>query len=144
MNTPTQSTSEIAVGTHTLLGARPTIDLAQLAARESEQIEWKENVADIADVPRTLSAFANDLPNLGGGYVICGAAERKDEHGFPMLVKTGLTADRLKEVQGRVLTFCRDKVSPPISRIIEELETSDPERRILVFIQPSTGHAHTF
>ena len=50
-----------------MMDLRPTIDLDQLAARESEQIEWKENVADVSDVARTLSAFANDLANLGGG-----------------------------------------------------------------------------
>ena len=123
---------------------RPTIDLDRLAERESEQIEWKENVADVADVARTLSAFANDLSNLGGGYVICGAAEQKDENGFPSLVRTGLTANRLREVQGRVLQICRDLVSPPISPLVEEIETEDPERRILVFVQPSTGQAHSF
>lgn len=144
MNTPTTPAPEGPISKAPSTGTRSVIDLAQLAARESEQIEWKENVAEIADVPRTLSAFANDLPNLGGGYVICGAAEKKDEHGFPLLVRTGLTASRLKEVQGKVLTFCRDKVSPPISPVVEELETFDPARRILVFIQPSTGQAHTF
>jgi ATP-dependent DNA helicase RecG len=141
MNTPE---AQPAAPHGTYMNLRPTIDLDQLAARESEQIEWKENVADIADVPRTLSAFANDLPNLGGGYVVCGAAEKKDEHGFPSLVRVGLTADRLKEVQGKVLQLCRDRVSPPITPIVEEVEASDPGRRILVFVQPSTGHAHTF
>lgn len=125
-------------------GIRPSIDLERLAARESEQIEWKENVADIADVARTLSAFANDLANLGGGYVVCGAAEKKDEHGFPLLVRTGLTANRLKEVEGKILQLCRDQVSPPIHPLVEELPTTDPERRLLIFIQPSTGTAHTF
>ena len=37
------------------------IELGELARRESEQIEWKENVADIDDVVATLSGFANDL-----------------------------------------------------------------------------------
>ena len=123
---------------------RPSIDLEQLAARESEQIEWKENVADVADVARTLSAFANDLANLGGGYAVCGAKETKDEHDFPLLVRTGLTANRLKEVEGKVLQLCRDHVSPPINPLVEELPTTDPERRLLVFVQPSTGNAHTF
>lgn len=71
------------------------INLAQLAQRESEQIEWKENVADVNDVVATLVAFANDLQNLGGGYVVCGAHEDKDNYGFPRLVRTGLTAFRL-------------------------------------------------
>jgi ATP-dependent DNA helicase RecG len=121
-----------------------SINLRTLASRESEQIEWKENVADIDDVVETLSAFANDLQNLGGGYVVCGAQEEKDEHGFPRLVLTGLTASRLKEIEGKTLTRCRDLVSPPITPLVEELPTEQPDRRILVFIQPATDQAHTF
>ena len=120
------------------------IELDELARRESEQTEWKENVADVNDVVATLCAFANDLQNLGGGYVVCGAKEVKDEHGFPKLVRTGLAASRLKEVENTVLARCRDRVSPPIAPLVEELESDDPQRRILVFLQPSTGTAHTF
>ncbi|MCL2779656.1 MAG: putative DNA binding domain-containing protein [Polyangiaceae bacterium] len=121
-----------------------SIDLAELSRRESEQTEWKENVADINDVVETLSAFANDLQNLGGGYVVCGAKEEKDAHGFPKLVRRGLTAARLKEVENTVLAQCRDRVSPPLAPLVEELESDDPGRRILVFLQPATGSAHTF
>jgi ATP-dependent DNA helicase RecG len=120
------------------------VDLDQLARRESEQTEWKESVADINDVVATLCAFANDLQNLGGGYVVCGAAEGEDEHGFPKLVRKGLTARRLKEIENATLARCRERVSPPIAPIIEELEAEEPYRRILVFLQPATGAAHTF
>ena len=120
------------------------IDLDQLAARESEQVEWKENVADIDDVVATLSAFANDFANLGGGYVVCGAAEVKDENGFASITRAGLTAARLHELEGKVLTRCRERVSPPIIPLVDELPGLDPSRRILVFTQPATSHAHTF
>ncbi|MGH3694795.1 MAG: ATP-binding protein [Pseudonocardiaceae bacterium] len=120
------------------------IDLTELARRENEQTEWKENVAETDDVVAALSAFANDLQNLGGGYVVCGVREDKDEHGFPQLVRVGLTASRFKEVEGTVLAGCRDRVSPPITPLVEELTTDDQQRRILVFIQPATGTAHTF
>jgi ATP-dependent DNA helicase RecG len=120
------------------------VDLDLLARRESEQTEWKENVADVDAVVETLTAFANDLQNLGGGYVVCGAREEKDAHGFARLVRSGLTASRLKEVENTVLTRCRERVSPPLAPLVEELETDDPSRRILVFIQPATGTAHTF
>lgn len=123
--------------------ADPSIDLDQLAIRESEQIEWKENVADVDNVVQTLSAFANDLSNLGGGYVVCGAKEDKDQHGFPKLVRTGLTASRLKEIEGQVLQRCRDKVFPPITPLVHELPSDDPGRRLLIFVQPSTGEAHS-
>ena len=40
-------------------------DLKELAARESEQVEWKKNVADIEDVIRTVAAFSSDFQNMG-------------------------------------------------------------------------------
>ena len=62
------------------------IDLSELSQRESERVEWKENVTDIQDVVKTAVAFANDYSNLGGGYIVCGAKETKDEYGFQKLV----------------------------------------------------------
>jgi ATP-dependent DNA helicase RecG len=121
----------------------PDVDLNQLAQRESEQIEWEEAVADIDDVVVTLCAFANDLANLGGGYVVCGAREAKDEYGFPRLVRTGLSAARLREIEGQVLTRCRSRVSPPLVPLATELPADTKDRRILVFIQPATASAHT-
>lgn len=120
------------------------IDIKSLAVRESEQVEWKENVADIDDVVETMSAFANDLANLGGGYVVCGAAEKKDMHGFPKVELTGLTANRFREIEGTVLTRCRERVSPPLTPLVEELPAETSDRRILVFIMPATTQAHTF
>lgn len=120
------------------------IDINELARRENEQTEWKEKVADIDDVVATLSAFANDLQNLGGGYVVCGVAETRDEHGFPSLIRVGLTASRLREVAGTVMTRCREQVSPPITPLVEQVAAEDPQRRVLVFVQPATGTAHTF
>ncbi len=120
------------------------IDLKTLAARESEQVEWKENVGDVKSVVKTIVAFANDWSNLGGGYVVCGAREDRDEHGFQKMVTPGLTASRLKEVSGRVSSMCSRFVDPPIVPLVEELPADSPDRRILVFVVPATGAAHTF
>lgn len=119
------------------------VDLKELLARESERVEWKENVAEIADVVRTVSAFANDISNLGGGYVVCGAKETRDEHGFQQVQLVGLDSSRLKEIEGSVLAHCREKVSPPVVPITEEIPMENG-RRILVFIVPGTGHAHEY
>lgn len=119
------------------------IDLKELSARESERVEWKENVADIADVVRTISAFANDISNLGGGYVVCGAKETRDEHGFQHVHLVGLDSSRLKEIEGGVLAHCREKVSPPVVPITEEIPM-ECGRRILVFLVPGTGYAHEY
>lgn len=120
------------------------VDLKTLSLRESDQIEWKENVADTDDVAETLSAFANDWSNLGGGYVVCGAKEEKDEHGFPSVVMVGLSPAKLKEVEGKVLAACRDRVSPSIAPLVQELLANSPDRRILVFIMAATRSPHIF
>ena len=119
-------------------------DLKELLTRESERVEWKENVADFRDVVATLTAFSNDFSNLGGGFVVCGAKEAKDEHGFPKFEAIGLTSAQLKEIEGKVLDHCRTRVDPSISPIVEEQETSDPARRLLVFISPQSPYAHMY
>lgn len=118
------------------------INLDELLQRESEQVEWKEDVADVNDVVRTLVAFANDLSNLGGGRVVCGAAEHKDPHGFPTVALVGLSAARCRELRGTVVSRCAQNVSPSLAPLIDELPTADPARRVLVFTIVATGHAH--
>ncbi len=120
------------------------IDLPALAARESAQVEWKENVADAGSVVKTVVAFANDWSNLGGGYVICGARESRDQHGFAKMLLPGLAAARFKEIEGRVLAACQRHVDPPIVPRVEELPAEDAGRRVLVFVVPATGYAHSF
>jgi predicted HTH transcriptional regulator len=119
------------------------VDLKELSQRESERVEWKENVADIEDIIKTSVAFANDFSNLGGGYIVCGARETKDEYGFQKLIETGLTSSKLKEIEGKMTNDLREKASPPIIPIIEELPVTE-ERRILVFIIPASKNAHSY
>lgn len=125
-----------------------TIDLKELAARESEKVEWKENGDDkevVKSLVKTISAFANDISNFGGGYVVCGAKENRDEYGFPKLQYVGLSANKLKEIEAKVLQYCRDYVSPSVVPIVQELENpNDENTRILVFIVLATSEAHTF
>lgn len=120
------------------------IDLKELAARESEQVEWKKNVADIEDVIRNVAAFSNDFQNMGGGYVVCGADESKDEYGFQKVTYPGLTSDRFKEIEGKVMADARGKIDPAVTPIIEELPGEIEGQRVLVFIVPSTGYAHSY
>ena len=56
----------------------------------------------------------------------------------------GLTASRLKEVEARVLAGCRDRVSPSIAPLVEELPTDSSERRVLIFTISATRTAHQF
>ena len=119
------------------------VDLDELSKRESERVEWKQNVADIEDVVRTAVAFANDYSNLGGGYIICGAAETRDEYGFQKIDLKGLDSNRLKEIEGKTLTLLRERVSPPVVPVTEEIPI-DSVKRILVFIVAASEKAHSY
>ena len=120
-----------------------TLQLHDLLTRESEQVEWKEDVADWRDVVKTCVAFANDIGNLGRGYVVCGARETRDAHGFPDVEPIGLTSARFKEVEGRVLDACQKLVSPPIVPQVIEQPVSE-ERRLLIFTVPATRNPHAY
>jgi predicted HTH transcriptional regulator len=124
------------------------IDLKELSRRESEQVEWKKNgdyIHIAQGIAATLSAFANDINNLGGGYVVCGANEIKDIYGFPSVEYTGLTANKLAEIKGKVLTICNTNISPSVQPIVEEINhPTEADKRILVFIMPASTKAHSF
>ncbi len=124
------------------------IDLKELSSRESERVEWKENGDDkfvVNSIVKTISAFANDISNFGGGYIVCGAKETKDEFGFPKVEYIGLSSAKLKEIEGKVLQHCRDYISPSIAPIVHELDNPDnSETRILVFVILASPEAHTY
>jgi len=124
------------------------IDLKELSVRKRERVEWKENGDDInivKEIVKTISAFANDISNFGGGYVVCGAREIKDEYGFPKVKYTRLSANKLKEIEGKVSRHCLDCVSPSLSPIVEEIENPEnKETRILVFVILASAEAHTY
>lgn len=120
------------------------VDLRELATRESERVEWKANVADISDIVKTAVSFANDFSNLGGGYIVCGAQEIKDAHGFQSVKFSGLESDRLKQIEGQFLQHCREKVDPSIVPLTDEIIGEAENRRVLVFIVPSSPTAHCY
>ena len=124
------------------------IDLKELSTRESEKVEWKENGDDkdiVKAIVRTISAFTNDIANVGGGYIVCGAKEIKDEFGFPKVEYTGLTANKLKEIEGKVREQCTNRVSPSVAPIIQIIDNpNDDKTKILVFIITATSKAHTY
>ncbi len=124
------------------------IDLKTLSKRENERVEWKKNGDDkdiVKSIVKTITAFTNDIANVGGGYVVCGAKEGKDQHGFPKVFYTGLTANKIKEITGKVIQQCRDKVSPSITPLVTELDNpEDPATRILVFTIVASPDAHTY
>lgn len=122
------------------------IDLDSLLRREDENVEWKKGVAREEDVVKTLSAFANQDSGLfQGGWVLCGIEEGRDEHGFPQPRCVGLEAGRFQKIRGTVLSWCRERVSPPLLPTVKDIPLDgDPSRRVLAFYQAASSHLHAF
>ncbi len=120
-------------------------DWNYLVQRECARVEWKENVANPQNVVKILSAFANDLQQVGGGRVLCGLKEEKNENGEPVAIPVGLDEKRFKEVKNKVMDYCHRYVEPPITPEVSEYPTvKDPARRILVFAITSSQYAHRY
>ena len=89
-------------------------DLLNGAPVEWERLEFKEGWNPLA-VLHTLSAFANDFHNLGGGYVVIGVAERD---GQPVLPPVGLSAGEVEAIQKEVLNLGHSAIQPQYHPIL--------------------------
>lgn len=69
---------------------------------ETERIEFKTGWNPEVIV-RSICAFANDLNNVGGGYIIVGVEEK---NGVAVLPPIGLEASKLDEIQKELLRVC--------------------------------------
>jgi len=74
---------------------------------ESERIEFKEGWNPEA-ILHTLCAFANDMNNWGGGYIIIGI---KSENGKNVLPPAGLNTEQLNSYQKKLIELCH-KITP--------------------------------
>ena len=123
--------------------SRPDIDT--LLAEESARVEWKKNVGNVADVVKTLSAFANDHGREGGGWAICGIEEQKDQHGFTRACKVGVDASKYKELRKMVVDWCHRYVEPALDpKVTDEAVPDHPGRRLLVFYVAASSRVHWF
>lgn len=81
---------------------------------EWERLEFKEGWNPEA-VLHTLCAFANDLHNWGGGYLVIGVAERD---GRPVLPAVGLRGDQLDRIQKEILQVAH-RITPAYHPVVE-------------------------
>ncbi|MBU1121169.1 MAG: putative DNA binding domain-containing protein [Candidatus Omnitrophica bacterium] len=82
-------------------------ELIKGQAVESERIEFKEGWNPDA-ILHTLCAFANDINNWGGGYIIIGI---KSKNGRPVLPPVGLAPEQIDACQKKLVELCH-KITP--------------------------------
>jgi len=69
---------------------------------EWERLEFKTGW-NPEDTLHTISAFANDINNWGGGYIVLGI---ETKNGLPQLPPVGLPADSLDRIQSELIQIC--------------------------------------
>ena len=69
---------------------------------EWERLEFKRGW-NPEDVIHSLSAFANDINNWGGGYIVLGIEEN---NGRPILPPFGVNPDQVDRIQGELTGIC--------------------------------------
>lgn len=85
---------------------------------ESERIELKEGW-NPKKVLHSICAFANDLNNWGGGYIIVGV---KESNGKPVFPLVGLNENQIDEIQKELLQYGKRKIEPAYIPVVEPVE----------------------
>ena len=103
---------------------------------ESSRIEFIQGYNPAAII-RTICAFANDIDNLGGGYIVVGIEE---ENGRPKQPITGIPADQMDSIQKKLLQYCH-AIEPLYLPIAEPVQYGDAW---LLLIWVPGGHGRPY
>ena len=93
---------------------------------EWARIEFKETW-DAAASLKSICAFANDLDNWGGGYIVIGVQE---ENGRPAYPLKGVPTDKLDAYQKNIFAKC--KLLRPTYTPIIGIETYQDKQFIVI------------
>lgn len=108
-------------------------DLVHGNSVEWERLEFKQGW-NPEDVVHSMCAFANDINNWGGGYIIIGIAEND---GLPIFPPVGLQANQMDAIQGNIVNLA-NQLQPNYFPIIQPYILE--EKHILVLWCPAGDH----
>ena len=91
-------------------------DLIHARSVESVKIEFKKNLSPpiLESVIHSVCAFANDILNLNGGYIIIGI---EDKDGQPVLPPNGLDGENLETLQKKIRGQCK-RIQPEYQPVL--------------------------
>ena len=95
-------------------------DLINKRVVESTKIEFKSDFNPNAII-HSICAFANDIDNLGGGYIIIGAEEKDGSPVFPL---KGIEQSRIDSILKELVGYCRC-IEPLYNPIVEPILVQD-------------------
>lgn len=89
---------------------------------ENTRLDYKRDW-NPEDIIHSICAFANDIDNWGGGYIIVGIEE---ENGMPKFPITGLSKDSLDKMNKELLQYCNE-ISPRYLPVVEQVQYEGKE-----------------
>lgn len=95
---------------------------------EQARVEYKSDW-NPQSILHTICAFANDIDNFSGGYIIIGI-EEKD--GIPILPIKGLELNKIDLIQKEILEYCHKCIEPKYVPLID-VQTIDGKKCIVVW-----------
>ncbi len=95
-------------------------DLINKRIVESTRIEFKSDFNPTA-VIHSICAFANDIDNLGGGYIVLGVEEKDDSPVFPI---KGIEQERIDGILKELVGYCRC-IEPLYNPVVEPILYND-------------------
>ena len=109
----------IPTNIHTLLSGN-VVEWARIEFKES----WKPEAS-----LKTITAFANDLDNWGGGYLVLGV---EDDNGRPKLPIKGLKISEVDDILKDLLNKCK-MIEPEYLPIVAPVDYDDSTKLIVVW-----------
>lgn len=95
---------------------------------EWARIEFKESWKPEASL-KTICAFANDLDNWGGGYIILGV---EDDNGRPKFPIKGLNVNQVDDIMKDLLNKCK-QIKPEYLPIVAPVDYDDNTKLIVIW-----------
>ena len=111
-------------------------ELLHAKAVESSRIEFKADY-NPAPILRTICAFANDIDNMGGGYILIGVEE---ENGIPVFPVKGITPERVDGILIKLHEHCR-AITPSYLPVAEPILMGD---RYVIVIWAAAGFGRPY
>ncbi len=103
---------------------------------ESTRLDYKKGF-DPKAVTHTICAFANDIDNTGGGYIIIGIEEEK---GLPKLPPVGVEESEIDDILKDLIGYC-NQIEPRYIPIAKPVKFND--KNIIVIWCPA-GHGRPY
>ena len=91
-------------------------DLLNRRVVESTRIEFKSDF-DPNPIIHSICAFANDIDNMGGGYILVGVEE---QDGAPVFPIKGIPQERIDGIMKDLISYCRC-IEPLYNPIVEPI-----------------------